>query len=66
MESKLTPRERDVMHLVAQGRTNKQIGRKLVISEGTVKIHVEHIFLALDVHNRAQAVRKAFRLGLET
>lgn len=50
----LTPRERDVAALLAQGRTNRQIGEALVISERTATVHVQHILAKLDLHSRWQ------------
>lgn len=52
----LTDRQRDVLSLLLQGQPNKQIGRNLGISEGTVKIHLAAIFRVLKVHNRTEAV----------
>jgi DNA-binding NarL/FixJ family response regulator len=46
-----------VLSLLANGGTNKQIGRQLNISAGTVKVHLESIFNRLQVHNRTQAAR---------
>ncbi|NJM06472.1 response regulator transcription factor [Candidatus Gracilibacteria bacterium] len=60
----LTPRERDVLRLVAMGKTNRQIGQTLAISLGTVKIHVEHILGKLGVSDRTQAAVRAVQLGL--
>jgi DNA-binding CsgD family transcriptional regulator len=54
--TQLTPRELDVMRLMATGETNYQIARRLVISEGTVKTHVSNILGKLKAANRAQAV----------
>ncbi len=54
----LTPRERDVMMLLAQGLTNKGIAREMVISENTVKRYLKSIFEKLDVESRAAAVAK--------
>jgi DNA-binding NarL/FixJ family response regulator len=51
----LTPRERDVLALVAEGLANKQIARRLAISEKTVKAHLTRVFTALDVTDRTQA-----------
>jgi two-component system, NarL family, nitrate/nitrite response regulator NarL len=48
----LTVRERQIMHLVSQGLTNKEIGRRLNIADGTIKVHLHHIFQKLDVGNR--------------
>jgi DNA-binding NarL/FixJ family response regulator len=51
----LTPRERDVLALVAEGLANKQIARRLGISEKTVKAHLTRVFATLDVTDRTQA-----------
>lgn len=59
----LTERESDVLRLVAQGLTNKQIALALAISEHTVKFHVSSIYSKLGVSNRTEAVRKGARLG---
>ena len=59
----LTPRERDVLRLVIEGRSNKQIGRALSISEGTAKKHVQTILSKLGVSDRTQAAVKAVRHG---
>jgi DNA-binding CsgD family transcriptional regulator len=60
----LTARERDVLALVAQGRSNKEIAVALTISERTVNTHLVHIFGKLDVSSRAAATAAALRLGL--
>lgn len=52
---RLTPRERDVLRLVIEGLTNRQIAGRLSLSVGTVKIHVEHIIAKLGVADRTQA-----------
>ncbi|HEY2834438.1 MAG TPA: helix-turn-helix transcriptional regulator [Sporichthyaceae bacterium] len=52
----LTRREQDVLTLMARGATNREIAHRLVITEGTVKSHVKHVFRKLGVTNRAQAV----------
>ena len=60
----LTEREREVLRLLVQGHSNKEIGRDLQISEDTVKTHVKHIMAKLGVQSRTQAVLCAIRLGL--
>lgn len=62
--TQLTPRERDVLELLAQGLRQREIARSLTISEKTVGTHVEHLFSKLGAHNRAQAVALAYRRGL--
>ncbi len=54
--SRLTSRQRDVMALLAQGKSNKEIAGELGLAAGTVKIHISNIFKALNVRNRTQAV----------
>jgi DNA-binding NarL/FixJ family response regulator len=56
----LTVREREVLALIGRGRTNDEIAHELVVSAGTVKTHVNHIFAKLDLRNRAAAVIFAF------
>lgn len=60
----LTPRQREVLALLGQGKSNKEIARILNLSEGTVKLHVTAILKALNVSNRTGAVVAASRLGL--
>jgi LuxR family maltose regulon positive regulatory protein len=60
----LSERERQVLQLLAQGRTNQQIAQDLVIALDTVKRHVSHIFSKLGVTNRVQAVKQAHDLSL--
>lgn len=60
----LTVREREVLQLMAQGDSNRQIAEKLVLSEGTVKFYVHAILEKLRVHSRTQAIARAGELGL--
>ncbi|MBO9047150.1 response regulator transcription factor [Curtobacterium flaccumfaciens pv. flaccumfaciens] len=60
----LTPRELDVLRLVAQGNSNPAIGRALFLSEATVKTHLGHVFEKLGVNDRTRAVTRAMELQL--
>jgi DNA-binding CsgD family transcriptional regulator len=60
----LSGREREVLALVAQGRTNREIGEHLFISQKTVGVHVGNILAKLDVSGRVEAAAVAIRLGL--
>lgn len=60
----LTPRQRDVLNLMAGGKSNKEIARILGLAEGTIKLHVTGLLKVLDANNRTQAVIKAAALGL--
>jgi DNA-binding NarL/FixJ family response regulator len=61
----LTDRERQVLGLIAAGRSNREIARALVLSEKTVKTHVSNILMKLDVADRTQAALWAVRHGIE-
>lgn len=60
----ITPREREILALIARGRANKEIGSALDIAEDTVKRHISNIFLKLEVSDRAQATAEAIRRGI--
>jgi DNA-binding NarL/FixJ family response regulator len=57
---RLTPRQTDLLRLVAAGHTNTQIARRLGISEATVRTHLENIYGRLQVSSRTAAVTRAF------
>ena len=63
-EDELTDREREVLRLVADGATNREIGSQLYISENTVSFHMKNILAKLHLKNRAQAAAFAIRAGL--
>ena len=62
----LTPRELEVLQLVAQGRSNPEIARELFIGEATVKTHLLHVFDKLGVDDRTRAVTVALERGILT
>ena len=62
----LTPRELEVLELLAEGLPNKAIAARLVISDQTVKFHVASIYGKLEASNRTDAVRRAVRRGIIT
>lgn len=60
----ITPREYEVLQLIAQGLSNQEIAGRLFVSLNTVKTHTANLFAKLDVQRRTQAVQKARALGL--
>ncbi|MBA3270028.1 MAG: helix-turn-helix transcriptional regulator [Acidobacteria bacterium] len=61
---RLTPREHEVLVLVADGRRNKDIARELGITDHTVKFHLAAVFGKLGASSRTEAVRRGLQLGL--
>ena len=64
LEQEPTPREREVLQLIADGLVNREIGVHLHLSEETVKSHVRHLLAKLQARSRAHAVAIGFRRGL--
>jgi two-component system nitrate/nitrite response regulator NarL len=60
----LTPREQDILKLIADGLSNKMIGRRLDISDGTVKVHVKHLLKKLNLRSRVEVAVWAVEEGL--
>jgi ATP/maltotriose-dependent transcriptional regulator MalT len=63
-ELSITPREHEILALIAEGLSNREIGERLFVSENTVKTHSSRLFDKLGVNRRVQAVQKGRELGL--
>ena len=63
-EAPLSPRELEVLRLIARGATNREAAKQLFISEATVKTHLLHVYAKLGVNDRAAAVAAAYDQGL--
>ncbi len=63
-ESGLSNREYEVLHGIASGLSNKEIGEQLFLSESTIKTHVSNLYVKLDAKRRTQAIRKAKEMQL--
>lgn len=61
---RLTPREREVLELLSKGLRNKEIAKQFGVSLATVKVHVHHVLEKFEVHNRREAVRRAYESGI--
>jgi DNA-binding NarL/FixJ family response regulator len=62
----LTPREAEVLALIAEGLTNAEIAERLVVSPATIKSHINHLFAKAGIRDRAQAVNYAYQTGIAT
>jgi len=60
----LTPREIEVLRLIATGKSNKEIAASLFVTEGTIKLHVNHILRKLKVSGRTEAISQAVQRGI--
>ena len=64
MACTLTERQREVLAMVSEGMTSKEVARELCVSKRTIDFHLDKIYGALGVSNRVQALRRVYELGL--
>ncbi len=64
MPAKLTPRENEILQMLASGIRTNTIAKHLYISPATVKNHIKHILIKFDAHSRYEAIQRAERAGL--